>query len=308
MSEISEQREIASPTFSVVLPTYNRAEWLSGAIESVIEQQFQDWELLVVDDGSTDSTKEVVGRFKDERVRYLYQTNAERSAARNRGMTQARGDYITFLDSDDRYTPKHLEELQNSISSSGSAVFVSCAGIIDGEGNRVGTKKLDQYDNPVRTILFNAIGTSQICIPAHITDSIRFDVALRINEDTDFMIRCMEFLPLIVVRCESVQYTVHDDNSVSLGGDMNVYKERLHSLENLLALESCQTLSREERDALLSNCYFGIAKHHALRGESFATRKTLLSSLLRFPTHRQKEKLYALFFPSVLIAPTSDIE
>jgi glycosyltransferase involved in cell wall biosynthesis len=90
-----------SPFFSIILPTYNRASFISKAIESVIDQLYNKWELIILDDGSTDNTKEIVLSFNDDRIRYIYQENKERSAARNNGIRNAKGEYICFLDSDD---------------------------------------------------------------------------------------------------------------------------------------------------------------------------------------------------------------
>ena len=76
------------PFFSIIIPTYNRAHLISMAIDSVIAQTFENWELIIVDDGSTDNTKELVDNYCsiDKRIRYIYQENAERSAARNNGI------------------------------------------------------------------------------------------------------------------------------------------------------------------------------------------------------------------------------
>lgn len=104
------------PYFTVVIPTYNRANRITKAIDSLCAQEFEDWELIVVDDGSTDNTKEKVNALADARVHYLYQENAERGAARNKGTALAKGKYVFFLDSDDFIYPTHLahayEELQ----------------------------------------------------------------------------------------------------------------------------------------------------------------------------------------------------
>ena len=94
--------------FSIVIPTYNRANHLPKAIESVLAQSFTDWELIIVDDGSTDNTRELVASYNEPRIKYFYQENAERSAARNNGIRNAKGEWICFLDSDDFFLPNHL--------------------------------------------------------------------------------------------------------------------------------------------------------------------------------------------------------
>ena len=94
------------PFFSVIICTYNRAGFLARAINSVYNQTFKNFELVVIDDGSIDSTKELLKNFKD--VRYVAQNHQGVSAARNRGLGEARGEYIAFLDSDDEFLPDHL--------------------------------------------------------------------------------------------------------------------------------------------------------------------------------------------------------
>tara|TARA_B100000768_G_scaffold164883_1_gene167107 strand:- start:542 stop:1432 length:891 start_codon:yes stop_codon:yes gene_type:complete len=96
--------------FSVIVPTYNRESFIVKTIQSVLNQTYSNFELIIVDDGSTDNTEKVVRRIKDERIKYYKKENAERGAARNYGTNKAEGDYITFLDSDDLLYSKYLKE------------------------------------------------------------------------------------------------------------------------------------------------------------------------------------------------------
>ena len=105
------------PFFSIVVPTYNRAHLIRATLVSVLEQQLLDWELLIVDDGSTDDTATVVAQFPNPRIHYLPKENAERGAARNYGLARARGEYVLFLDSDDRLHPNHLSTLRAAIAA-----------------------------------------------------------------------------------------------------------------------------------------------------------------------------------------------
>jgi glycosyltransferase involved in cell wall biosynthesis len=109
------------PLFSVIVPTFNRAAMLVGALESVRSQTFTDYELIVVDDGSTDDTQTVLARFAAnepaKRVRILRQDNAGAGAARNLAIAQARGEYCTFLDSDDLYFPWTLAIVAEAIAT-----------------------------------------------------------------------------------------------------------------------------------------------------------------------------------------------
>ncbi len=96
------------PGVSVVIPACNAGQFIAEAIDSVLAQTFTDFEVIVVDDGSTDDTREVVARFTDPRLRYVYQDHAGVSAARNAGIRRAQGRYIAFLDADDWWLPEKL--------------------------------------------------------------------------------------------------------------------------------------------------------------------------------------------------------
>ena len=101
------------PTGSVIIPTYNRARMVDRAIQSVLSQTYQDFEIIVVDDASTDNTQEVVKEcmFRDKRVRYIkHEKNKGGSAARNTGIKNEHGEYVGFLDSDDEWLPTKLEK------------------------------------------------------------------------------------------------------------------------------------------------------------------------------------------------------
>ncbi len=98
------------PEISIILPTYNRAKHLPKAIESVINQTFEDWELIIIDDGSQDDTFAVVDPYLDSlKIRYIKHKNRQAGYARNAGIQASYGQYITFIDSDDIYFPNHLQ-------------------------------------------------------------------------------------------------------------------------------------------------------------------------------------------------------
>ena len=109
----------AAPLLTTIIPTYNRAERLGRAIDSVLAQTYSNWQLIVVDDGSTDDTKEVVEGKRDDRIQYVYQANAEVSAARNTGMSHIDGEYFGFVDDDDLLLPNHFAVLVDAVNSNG---------------------------------------------------------------------------------------------------------------------------------------------------------------------------------------------
>lgn len=104
------------PEISVILPVFNSEEFIGKAIESVLAQTFEDFELIIVNDGSTDSSKEIIDSFSDERIRIISQSNQGPGAARNNALKMAQGSYVMYLDSDDWFCPDALEVAYSEIN------------------------------------------------------------------------------------------------------------------------------------------------------------------------------------------------
>ncbi len=134
-NEVSSSVEINRPRVSIVIPCYNHSQFVGGAISSVIDQTFIDYEIIVVDDGSTDNSREVVASFR-EGVRYIWQENQGLSAARNRGILEARGPLIGLLDSDDLYEQNFVAEMVSVLDKYPDADAAYCvAKTIDLDNN-----------------------------------------------------------------------------------------------------------------------------------------------------------------------------
>src|SRR5262249_10455091 len=127
-----------SPAVTVIVPTRNRARYLGEAVGSVLAQTLVDLGLVVVDDGSTDSTRDLVGAIGDPRLRYLYQPPSGIGAALNRGLRSARGRYVARLDSDDVWRPDMLETLVPILESRADVGVAYARGqAMDGDGHRL---------------------------------------------------------------------------------------------------------------------------------------------------------------------------
>jgi GT2 family glycosyltransferase len=127
------------PTFSVVVPAYNAGDTVADAISSVFAQTDDDFELIVVDDGSTDNTSTEVQRFAgDSRLRYVHQANAGLAAARNRALAEARGRYASFLDADDLLMPSYLATMRATLDRARDVAFAdSDFWILDDRSGRI---------------------------------------------------------------------------------------------------------------------------------------------------------------------------
>ena len=139
------------PTVTVVMPTYNRAHLISTAIESVLSQDFKDFELIVVDDGSVDNTKEVVTSFQDPRVIYIKQENKGVAAARNTGLRRAKGRYITYCDDDDTLLPDTLSTMASYLDHHPEI------GLVYGDVIRKPIKGLSASGYPNKAVGFRSI-------------------------------------------------------------------------------------------------------------------------------------------------------
>lgn len=120
------------PKISVIIPTYNRSKYIVDTIESVLAQDFAEYEIVVVDDGSTDNTRDLLLPYKSE-IRYIYQENKGVSGARNTGIRNAKGEWFAFLDSDDIWFAEKLSRQYNNIKGDGVIYFHRCEWFVDHE-------------------------------------------------------------------------------------------------------------------------------------------------------------------------------
>lgn len=184
-------------TVSVVVPTYNRAAVLGACIESVLEQTFKDWELLIVDDGSCDRTEALVGGYDDPRIRYLFQSNRGANAARMTGVDAASGSYVSFLDSDDRLHPTYLAIAVDRLEREPDR----CAGIATSYRELTPTGRVTYVNRtPARRIGLedisdgNVIGSfSATTFRRDIFDAVGgLDLSLPAAQDYEFYLRVLE--------------------------------------------------------------------------------------------------------------------
>lgn len=184
-----------SPVVTVVVPAYNAAAFISRAVDSVLAQTFADFELLVVDDGSTDDTRAVLASYGG-RIRVLAKTNGGPAAARNHGLRQAQGRYIAFLDADDHWRPEKLERQVQLLHSRLDVGFCSTAtAVVDTAGAPAGDWPCYNASDPLPDTLFMrgaAISgsTSGVLARRALLDALGgFDETLRGFEDPDLWIR-----------------------------------------------------------------------------------------------------------------------
>jgi glycosyltransferase involved in cell wall biosynthesis len=288
------------PFFSIIIPTYNRAYLIPVAIDSVLRQTFDNWELLIVDDGSRDNTKEVVSSFSDDRIKYIYQENAERSAARNNGISHSNGKYICFLDSDDYYLNIHLESLYKSIQEHGEPKAMFVTDVIRNEmGNMTTVEHEDagKHFNQVCYIISakESVIPARVCIHHEILNEYRFDTGLKDVEDTDLWVNITAHYPLYQTGHATAVYHLHELNSTNK--KYNPYANQLKGLKKIFHNRELSALiPLPIKRGKLSACYYGIAKYHEHKKQFASMTVNLLKSLAYGPISRTtKTKIYMIF-------------
>ncbi len=198
---------------SVVLPTYNREKTILSSIESVLSQSFKDIELIVVDDGSTDRTRELVESIDDSRIEYVYQNNAGACVARNTGIKLSKGDYIAFQDSDDFWYPEKLAKQIEAFHNQQNVAIVTCRTMcrrLDGRNvtsllNRSGGV-LQKEEGPY------GITTQTLLVKKEVFDYYLFDPNVPRYQDLDFLLCASKRFQIYLVPEVLVQRKIEDDS------------------------------------------------------------------------------------------------
>lgn len=231
MTETSVMQSL--PRVSVIIPAFNAAGCVRRAVDSVLGQSFQDVELLVVDDGSTDATRAILAEYGN-RVRLLARENGGPAAARNHGLHHARGEYVAFLDADDYWITEKLERQVELLDTQPAVGFCSTATqVVDSAGRPAGDWPCRPDAGPLPDILFQhgtviSGSTSGVLARRHLIEAIGgFDPVLRGFEDPDLWIRLAAITRYACIP-EALTVVVRTPNSVS-GNLVNMRRATLAS-------------------------------------------------------------------------------
>lgn len=181
-----------TPLFSVIIPVFNRAHLLERALQSVLAQDFQDFEIVVVDDGSGDDPQAVVAAIGDPRIRLVRQNNQGGGAARNRGLDLAKGHYVAFLDSDDHFLPHHLRMMKAMLDENpGCAAYARILMERSGRTILKPPRAIYPSEHMADYLLRDRgfVPTITLALETEIARRVRYDERLRYAQDTDFAIR-----------------------------------------------------------------------------------------------------------------------
>lgn len=225
---------MSTPLFTVVVPTYNRPQFLREAIDSVVAQTWTDWELIVVDDGSDRPVEPIVAEFVDPRIHYLYQRNMGLALARQTGVDRAVGSLICFLDDDDYYLPRHLENFAVAFENSGRKQQLLKSGMLllstDGKLSR-GTLFDNNLDGQLQHWLIPS-GIFPYAIPREAALRIRSQ-EYYLTEDFNWIGRLLKELPVTQLPEFTVVFRLHDQNRTKVLLDRRAVSERVRAVTDL---------------------------------------------------------------------------
>lgn len=291
-----------APKVSVNICCYNSEKFIKEALESVLEQSYIDFEVIIIDDGSVDDTKNIIESFSDPRIRYFYQENQGLSASRNRAVTLSKGQYIALLDHDDIWESNKLY-LQVKILDNNKEI-----GVVFSDGYAINDKKKrlfrfsknsKPYRGRVENNLFKAnwIACSTLVIRKNLLDDEKFSLTYKIIEEYDLLLRLSLITKFDYVNRPLVQYRVHDSN-FSQDSEM-LFREEIHCLGGILSRLNNQTL----RSVILKH----ISRNHAELALLFLLKKMNLlakkeiSVSLKF----SKNNILSSFLNSALLFPNN---
>ncbi len=226
---------INTPLVSVIIPTYNRAWALKKAIDSVLEQDYKNFELIVVDDGSTDETEALVKKY-EKSVKYIQQPNMGVSTARNKGISASAGPFIAFLDSDDYWLPEKLSAQIEFFNANPDALICQTEEIWIRDGKRVNPKKKHKKPSGmifIPSLALCLISPSAVMMRKNLLAKVdSFDESLPACEDYDLWLRVSCRYPVHLIDKPLVVKTGGHDDQLSSSTGLDKY--RIYALKKIL--------------------------------------------------------------------------
>lgn len=255
-----------NPKVSVIIPTYNRGRLVKEAIESVLRQSFNDFEVLVIDDGSTDNTRDVVGAITDKRVCYFYKENGGVASTRNFGAAKARGDLIAFLDSDDLWPADYLSAMASALYNAVNYGVAYCAiNQIRPDGRKVESYRAkDCVSGWITRELFHKsfIWCQAAVFRKGALSGFYWDEALKTSSDVDALLRISRKTEFLFVKEVEVTRRVREDSISVHSFSANVNCDKIRVMERFCAEYGAEYLSRREEGRRLSHVYKETAKRY----------------------------------------------
>lgn len=281
---------MAAPLFSIIIPTYNRSRYLPEAIKSIQQQTIADWEIIVVDDASTDTTPQLLAAISqsDNRIKHTRNDkNSERGFSRNAGIKMAQGKYLCFLDSDDMFLPHHLETFKNYLQQnpSFSGMLFTNSKLLNENTGQVGLKEVPHYASALNKygyLLHYTPNPARVCVTADVFNKFLFDASIPGLEDLDLWLHIATAFDIVHIEDYTSLYRVHDESYTT--GDPARFEKELRNFNSIFnKAELKQVLPAEKTNRLLSMCYYHLSASYEAKGELGNMYKAILKSFFLYP-------------------------
>lgn len=297
--------------FSVIIPAYNAENFIKNAIDSVLSQTIEDFEIIVVNDGSNDSTENVVNEISDKRVRCISQKNAGVSAARNTGIQNAKGEYICFLDADDLWNPNHLEVVSQLINKyPETSVYLTGHEIILHNGQRIakacpGVSVDMQSDNLFEHIWKYGyfLNTNSVVCKKSTFDIVgQFEVGVKNGEDDDMWYRLFSYFS-VAISSEITTAYIRENSRATMSKIFVNDWIFLQRVDDIMASSDVSDEKKKYLHKLLEQRKLSYVRHCLLTGDKKTARKQMKQidkKELKFKKYA--ETLLAFMVPSFVSA------
>ena len=284
------------PKVSIIIPTYNRARFITRAIDSVLSQTYWNVEIIVVDDGSTDNTKNIVNSY-GKQVRYIYQENKGAASARNTGINESKGQYIAFLDSDDFYAKDNLEKKISFLEGNPQIGWIySDWQYIDEKGKYLdkGSLRFDYFNKKLSGEIFeelfykrNFIATDTVVVKRSVLEDIGFfDPKIPSQEEYDLWLRMSAKYAVGYIDEPLVTVTTHPD---SLSTDFSKW-----AYGNALIIDKIEkilpdnfTVRKRMMDRMYADKYTFLGRDFAQKGQFKKAVDAYWKSIKRLPLQKR---------------------
>ena len=285
------------PFFSIIISTKNRANLIKNAIKSILEQSFQDFEIIIIDNASTDNTEDIINNFNDKRITFLKnKIDKERCYARNRGIDNAKGKYICFLDSDDQFLPNHLDIIHKRIQEKPETAlyFTNAYEVLNFKEKRDRLcPNIEDY-NLFEYLLTFTFNPARVAIHKTILKEFNFDLKMPGLEDLDLWLRIASRYPIYQIKERTILYNLHEDaysvDSFSrFKKELKLYRYvfKRNELKHILPVKS--------KKRLLSMCYYKMALTLNEEFKPFYIHYLILKAFILYPKGYNKNSNKTMF-------------
>lgn len=286
--------------FSIIIPTYNRAHLLKNTIRTVVDQSYDHFELIVVDDGSTDHTEEVMKEIITEHghnISYIKQVNGERAAARNTGLKQAKGAYVLFFDSDDTLYTNHLEIVKKYIEENNQPEFLHVRYDVKNSNGDVIREGPVYHSFPNKELIFgNFLSCNGVFIRRDIALANLFneDRALSAMEDWELWLRLACKYNLHYINTITSSIIDHDERSVVMTNKDALINRAEAIIKYVTANKDVVSYYKKDISKFISSCYSYVSLHLSLTGSYKKDAFKYLVRSFEFPGSLFKKRFYAI--------------